>query len=132
VTSFSMSALGRTINSGNATVSEFDLDIGLTLLPESWHFGAEALLEGGPQPENIFSFGIPTFLLDIIGIDEILSSGNPLSISGNLATALIFLFSSESASWEVQQMAPIPEPSTIILLGTGLAGIIAWRRKQAA
>ena len=27
---------------------------------------------------------------------------------------------------------PIPEPSTLLLLGTGLAGIIAWRRKQAA
>jgi len=26
---------------------------------------------------------------------------------------------------------PIPEPSTMILLGTGFAGIIAWRRKQA-
>jgi len=28
--------------------------------------------------------------------------------------------------------APVPEPSTMLLLGTGLAGIIAWRRKQTA
>lgn len=28
--------------------------------------------------------------------------------------------------------APIPEPSTMLLLGTGLAGIIAWRRKHPA
>lgn len=27
---------------------------------------------------------------------------------------------------------PVPEPSAMILLGTGFAGIIAWRRKQAA
>jgi len=28
--------------------------------------------------------------------------------------------------------APVPEPSTMLLLGTGLAGIIAWRRKHTA
>jgi len=27
---------------------------------------------------------------------------------------------------------PNPEPSTIILLGTGLAGLVAWRRKQTS
>jgi len=131
VTSFSMSALGRTITSSNATVSVFDLDIGPSLLPEGfWRFGAEADLEGGSFPENISSQAGPgVFLLDfIIFEDQFL--GNPLQGGG--ISVLSVVFDTTLGIWEVQQMDPVPEPSTIILLGTGLAGIIAWRRKQAA
>ena len=33
---------------------------------------------------------------------------------------------------EIGNPAPVPEPSTIILLGSGLVGLVAWRRKKQA
>lgn len=47
----------------------------------------------------------------------------PTSILGNFGVP---------SSTPVHSTNPVPEPSTMILLGTGLAGIIAWRRKHVA
>lgn len=72
-------------------------------------------------------------------ISNLLFSDSPGLDSGSISLELFNDFRpSETVSYEFSITAehgstnPIPEPSTMILLGTGLAGIIAWRRKQVA
>jgi hypothetical protein len=55
VSTWSMSAAGRTITDSAATFFVAEFTIGPSLLPTSWAFVSEANLEGGGSPESILS-----------------------------------------------------------------------------
>lgn len=52
---------------------------------------------------------------------------NPTFLANNPGYSLVF-----SSNISAPQPASVPEPSTILLFGAGLVGLVAWRRKQAA
>jgi hypothetical protein len=44
-------------------------------------------------------------------------------LAGNIETGIAF-------GGAVDTTAPIPEPTTMLLLGSGLVGLAAWKRRQ--
>ena len=77
-----------------------------------------AFLPGGVPGGRILS-------LSISGIDHIEFGSTGTFANSVLADNLTFEWGT------LPNASPTPEPSSIVLLGSGLAGIIAWRRKKA-
>ena len=103
-------------------------------------FGFPALLAGESRTFKIYYGGADNEVdaltaLAAVGA-EVYSLGkcNPGSdptctVPGGDPNTFIFAFGDVGG---VVVPNPVPEPSTMLLLGSGLAGLVAWRRKKAA
>jgi len=124
-----------TIHSGCCSSPyRFTFDVPVNLISVDWKLGGSGLSDHtfmtnapGASPAFLpFVSSWTTFTIasqattpsDFMGITEILLTMN----NGNLYL--------DNLKYEVAGPQPVPEPSTMLLLGSGLVGIVAWRYRR--
>ena len=108
------------------------------------NFVSVVLGDGGADEETLFleAYGSNGLLKRVDAFyEKDKSSGVTLALGSNNSEISYVLFGSQGISpnsvdfddftYSTDHKAPLPEPSSILLLGTGLAGLAAWRYKKS-
>ena len=131
----------------NAGASDSDLGASVTLDGKTFTTGL-ASDQGGATVVFTSSFIAPDFTADHVTVltpfsftgtvTPPLSSTSALTGSGTVRLDLALVNSSEGPRWDFRQAhydfaspAAVPEPATLVLVGTGIAGCLLRRRQRA-